>query len=211
MSSRFDMIDRNDELEVLSTTGSKGPPKGRSPVAKKPAPLPAPQSEDDRDVFTKIAADVYRNKLPYERFRRDATPEQKERRDAYQAEEARLTDLFKKDLYEYCGVQNNPRREECFSKAWEMGHASGFNDVAVCFTEIVDLICPATEERNRLTMTEDEEYAAFAALCAMVENAYAIQDGMTNKQWKAAEALYRRLEERVNARQPAPRRRRRKS
>lgn len=47
---------------------------------------------------------------------------------------------FKHDLYEDSGVENNPKRDLLFSKAWELGHSSGFTEVVCYFNDLVDLI-----------------------------------------------------------------------
>ena len=49
-------------------------------------------------------------------------------------------DKFIVDLFEYHKVMNNPKRDLCFSKAWSMGHAYGYNEVALIFDDIVELI-----------------------------------------------------------------------
>lgn len=61
-------------------------------------------------------------------------------RDAYYAEENRLYEKFKQDLFEEYEVENNPNREKAFSLAWENGHSSGYSEVAGYFDDYVDLI-----------------------------------------------------------------------
>lgn len=53
---------------------------------------------------------------------------------------ARLTELFKLDLFNDCDVEHNPKRELCFAKAWEHGHSSGLHSVASIFKDLVELI-----------------------------------------------------------------------
>lgn len=59
---------------------------------------------------------------------------------AYHADETRLREKFKKDLFDYLGIEDNPKRDLLFDKAWEMGHSSGFSEVVTCADDLVDLI-----------------------------------------------------------------------
>lgn len=61
-------------------------------------------------------------------------------KNAFNKEEQNIYDLFKDCLFEEFGVTNNPKREKCFSLAWEHGHSSGFNEVYNYFSEFVELI-----------------------------------------------------------------------
>ena len=47
---------------------------------------------------------------------------------------------FRKDLYEYHGVTDNPKADKAFSIAYEHGHSSGNYSIANYFDDIVDLI-----------------------------------------------------------------------
>lgn len=47
---------------------------------------------------------------------------------------------FKKDLFEYFGVQDNSKKEECYRIAYDIGHAHGYSEVLYYFTDIVSLI-----------------------------------------------------------------------
>jgi len=49
-------------------------------------------------------------------------------------------EMFKNDLFKYYGVENNPKKDLLFSKAWEFGHSSGYNEVAIYFGDLVELI-----------------------------------------------------------------------
>lgn len=59
---------------------------------------------------------------------------------AYNEETARLEELFKQDLFKYHGVEDNPKRDECYYKAYERGHHAGFSEIASYFSDLVDLI-----------------------------------------------------------------------
>lgn len=47
---------------------------------------------------------------------------------------------FEEDLYKAFDVENNPKREKCFSLAWEHGHSAGYHEVLNYFSEFVELI-----------------------------------------------------------------------
>ena len=85
-------------------------------------------------VFEKLRIGIYNNKLPYPHFKN------KEAIKEYRAEIFSLENKFKEDLFAEYGVENNPKRELLYSKAWELGHSSGLNEVAIHFSDLVDLI-----------------------------------------------------------------------
>lgn len=59
---------------------------------------------------------------------------------AYAVEQQRIMAEFKCDLFEELGIANHPMREKLYSKAWEDGHSSGFQEVYNCALNLVDLI-----------------------------------------------------------------------
>lgn len=63
-----------------------------------------------------------------------------EARTAFRDESTRLYELFKQDLFEYLGVENNPKKDKLFSTAWEMGHSGGYSEVLGFAEELVELI-----------------------------------------------------------------------
>lgn len=64
----------------------------------------------------------------------------KEQHTKYRAEERRLYEEFKQDLFEEYRVQEHPKRENVFNLAWEHGHASGYSEVYNYFGDFVELI-----------------------------------------------------------------------
>ncbi len=58
----------------------------------------------------------------------------------YHMEINRLYNLFKKDLFEEYGVQDNPKVEKAFALAYDYGHSSGYPSIENYFSELVDLI-----------------------------------------------------------------------
>jgi hypothetical protein len=87
------------------------------------------------DVVEKIINGDYKNKLPYVSYMKD-----KEINLAYNMEDQRLFQLFKKDIEEEFNTTSNPKKDLLFSKAWSMGHASGYNSVYGYYEDLVDLI-----------------------------------------------------------------------
>lgn len=77
----------------------------------------------------------YDNALPY--FSKRENPEGCK---AYLAEEARIYEQFKQDLFNDLGIEDNPKRELLFSKAWERGHSAGYHEVYSVAQDLVDLI-----------------------------------------------------------------------
>lgn len=47
---------------------------------------------------------------------------------------------FKRDLFKDLDIEDNPKRELLYDKAWEMGHAYGFYEVYSKACDMVDLI-----------------------------------------------------------------------
>ena len=46
----------------------------------------------------------------------------------------------REDLYEYYGVTDNPKADDVYAKAYDLGHAGGMGEVAAHFGELVSLI-----------------------------------------------------------------------
>ena len=111
------------------------------------------------NVFDAIAAGRYKNTVPYDigeepidedkmtvRQAREHAEEQKrrrrEQRDRNQAEEGRLSALFKDDLEKEYGVSGHPKANRLFEIAWSDGHSGGYQVVASRYVELVELIAP---------------------------------------------------------------------
>ena len=58
----------------------------------------------------------------------------------YGAEDRRIAEQFKADLFETLGISRHPMREKLYSKAWSDGHASGYQEVFNCAQDLVELI-----------------------------------------------------------------------
>ena len=61
-------------------------------------------------------------------------------KDAYKKEKRRLYLEFTEDIAREFGVQDNPKRDLLFSKAWELGHSAGYSEVYGYYEDLVDLI-----------------------------------------------------------------------
>lgn len=108
-------------------------------------------------LFEKIKSGEYDSKVP---FGLDKVPvdentmtvaqakahvaSEKERRSAqrrlYGEDQARLLKLFQSDLEAEYGVQNNPKAEMLFDKAYSLGKSYGYNEIECHYAELVDLI-----------------------------------------------------------------------
>lgn len=52
----------------------------------------------------------------------------------------KLHEEFQNDIFEEFGVENNPKRLNCFMLAWERSHSEGHEAVYDTFTDLVTLI-----------------------------------------------------------------------
>lgn len=58
----------------------------------------------------------------------------------YNEESGKRHDEFINDIFEEFHVTDNPKRDKCFSLAWEYGHSSGYSEVYNHFSDLVELI-----------------------------------------------------------------------
>ena len=58
----------------------------------------------------------------------------------YNTEQQRLYLEFREDIARKFGVQDSPKADLLFSKAWELGHSAGFSEVHGYYEDLVDLI-----------------------------------------------------------------------
>lgn len=80
----------------------------------------------------------YENKLPVNL--KDRSERGKAAYRAYQAEDIRLRELFKQDLFVEFDVVDNPKAEQAYAIAWQEGHWAGYQEVYGEFEKIVELI-----------------------------------------------------------------------
>ena len=59
---------------------------------------------------------------------------------AHKEKTRQLEDQFKADLEAEFGVENNPKKDKLYEKAWDRGHAYGLGDVYIAYADLVELI-----------------------------------------------------------------------
>ena len=99
-----------------------------------------PEPEFVRTVREKLDAGEYTTKLSYPTKRSD--PQYVTLRNRYSADQARLHQQFKMDLFKEHGVEGHPKAEMCYSKAYDHGHGSGLSEIMCYFEDFVELIQP---------------------------------------------------------------------
>lgn len=77
----------------------------------------------------------YTNKLPYASNKKNPKVH-----DAYYAEEVRLIRNFKNDLETEFKMQDHPKAELLYAKAWAQGHSSGLHEVYYAYSDLVELV-----------------------------------------------------------------------
>jgi hypothetical protein len=60
----------------------------------------------------------------------------------YRQEESRIYGEFEADCAAEEGLLDHPKRSALFSKAWEAGHSSGYNEVWLNYTDMAELLKP---------------------------------------------------------------------
>jgi flagellar biosynthesis/type III secretory pathway protein FliH len=63
----------------------------------------------------------------------------------YKAEEGRLADKFKADLFAENNLEADEAANEAYRLAWEEGHSNGFSEIAIYFNDLANLIHKARE------------------------------------------------------------------
>jgi hypothetical protein len=66
--------------------------------------------------------------------------EYKDDKEAWNTDQARLHELFEKDMFHRHEVTNNLKKDKCYQIAWELGHSYGYQEVAGYFSQLVELI-----------------------------------------------------------------------
>lgn len=64
----------------------------------------------------------------------------KEQKKLYYNEESRLHQQFIDDLEKENGMENNPKKDILWAKAWEHGHSSGYEDVINIYEDLIELV-----------------------------------------------------------------------
>lgn len=61
-------------------------------------------------------------------------------REAYREEQRRLRDEFEADIAAYYAMSDHPKKDLLFNKAWEDGHANGYQSVTICYAKLLELV-----------------------------------------------------------------------
>lgn len=92
-------------------------------------------------ISKKIMTDYYKTKLPWPDFSRKQQPfEHARMRRAYQDDQRRLEEEFKRDALEDVGMTGHPKAELLWSKAWDLGHSAGYGEVYNYLADLVELV-----------------------------------------------------------------------
>lgn len=95
------------------------------------------QPEPPMGFNEKLDSGYYSSKLPWPSHK---DPERAAKRQAYQADVARLREEFKQDMAKSYGVENHPKVEVAFRIAWDHGHGNGYTEVDSYFSELAELL-----------------------------------------------------------------------
>ena len=52
----------------------------------------------------------------------------------------RIEDSFRQALFVELGIENHPKRDKFYAKAWDRGHSGGLNEVASELEDLVELM-----------------------------------------------------------------------
>ena len=61
-----------------------------------------------------------------------------------------------------------------------------------------DAVADGSFAKSLITLTPEEQYVVFAAMCVMISDIHTVQDQMSDEQWTLAEDLYKRLAKAVD-------------
>lgn len=67
-------------------------------------------------------------------------PGYQEARQKYHEDQGRLHEEFRQDLFDAHGVVGHPKADKVYSYAYDRGHAHGYQEVALIFGDLVELI-----------------------------------------------------------------------
>lgn len=61
-------------------------------------------------------------------------------RNAYHQAIGRIEDQFRQALFVELGIENHPKRDKFYAKAWEHGHSGGLYEVANSLVDLIELM-----------------------------------------------------------------------
>ena len=114
--------------------------------------LPYPNRDEFTTVYAykrgKVVAEMSAKKWAAMKEKPEHTTTERDRDDAgykaamaeYRADERRLIEEFKQDLYREFDVLRCVKRDRAFDLAWEYGHSSGFSEIYNHFADLSDLL-----------------------------------------------------------------------
>jgi len=113
----------------------------------------------------------------------DWNSKDKEIRKKHIIEDNRLFELFKESCRAYYKLENNPKFNILFEKAWDMGHYAGFTEVLNYFEDLIDLIKEDKIKIKDITnpsdyiflIKKDRNSGKFP--CVISEEKYKLKDG----------------------------------
>ena len=101
------------------------------------------------ELHNKIMGDEYDSKLPFPLYKKSRTEQEivddQVMIKAWREDEKRLHRIFKDDLRKYIETDvgkpiTDKQFDAIFNKAWDDGHASGYSEVLIYTSDIVDVI-----------------------------------------------------------------------
>ena len=90
-------------------------------------------------LYDRIKAKEFDPTVPYPQMSRQHEDYQ-EAMALYRASEGDGMNRFQAACEKECGVENNPKKDSLFSKAYEKGHSGGFSEIWGQYQDLVDLI-----------------------------------------------------------------------
>ena len=95
----------------------------------------------DIDSIKKKAADLRAeaDRLAAEAKQAERDAKAAERRRIREEEDKRI-EAAKVRVFQETGTTDNPKREQLWSKAWELGHSAGVSEVEYYYCDLVELI-----------------------------------------------------------------------
>jgi len=88
--------------------------------------------------------------IAYAQWLKGGKEEHAAKQRAYHDEDARLVDLFKKDLLAEYGLTNHPKADSIFNYCWQEGHFGGYLcDVESVMSNITDLFIDGVPDKGR--------------------------------------------------------------
>lgn len=110
-----------------------------------------PNDKDYKTVFVYHSGEVL-GKVPASEYKKEDYPKNhvievvfdekryREHQSLWGKSKAEKEQEFKFSLFEEFGVEDNPKRELCYSLAWEHGQSAGYSEVYAYFLDFVELI-----------------------------------------------------------------------